>query len=90
MSDPEGYGTDHIERPEPTPTPRPETTHYQTLVNHHGENGNVLIRIGGPTTDADAAVNQGIREMEKHNVKECFVVTVHAAFSKEVNIKKVI
>lgn len=63
---------------------------FQTLVHSHGQDDNTMTRLGGVTKDIEAADGQAIKAIQAHTVKEVFVVRVHSAYTKELNIKKAI
>lgn len=65
----------------------PEKTHFQVLLRKSDDE---FARSGLPTKDRDSAEALAIDSLQNPNIKEAFVVTVHSAYSKEVNIKKVI
>ena len=75
----------------PSPTVAPETNYFQIVYNvYSAEPKDTMHRHGGATLNRDAAMAEAVSLARRHDVQEVFVVTVHAAYSKEVNIKKVI
>lgn len=68
----------------------PEKRLYQTLAHSHGQDQDTMSRVGGVTADKEAAEAQGIKVLERPTVKEVFVVRVESAFTKRMEIDKVI
>lgn len=66
-----------------------EKTHYQLLYVRHGETAH-FYREGLPTTDLDVCNEKALDLMGGNDVKEAFVCTVHAAYTKETTVKKVL
>jgi len=66
-----------------------ETTHFQVIYTLH-EMGTQMWREGQPTRDSEAAGKAARTLMARHDVKEVFICTIHAAYEKETTVKQVI
>lgn len=66
-----------------------ETVHFQVVYTQH-ETGAQMFREGVPTLDRKACEDTVTILMARHDVKEAFICTVHAAYTKETSVKQVI
>lgn len=87
--DPQEYPVVECDAQELPPVPAPETVLYQIIYSTYAE-PNVMVRHGDPSTDLAACEAFAIKLMSAYDAKEAFVCTVHAAYAKETNVKKVI
>lgn len=88
------------ETPTATPTPdqqtqatsapkTPEQDTFQIIYTKY-DDGTVMHREGVPSKDLSAVTEMALTLLRKPNVREVFLCTVHSAYGKEVNIRKVI
>lgn len=75
--------------PAPVKPVAAETTHSQIIFTLHDVEGQ-MYRHGTPTLDQHA-IDLAMKSLtDRHDVKEIFICTVHAAYVAETTFKKVI
>lgn len=73
----------------PQPEHKPEKTFFQIMYTKYDQ-GDLTFREGRPTSDINEATEIAVNLLRRNDVREVFLCTVHSAFTKEINIKKVI
>lgn len=65
----------------------PDRSHYQIITRDYDDG---MARTGTPTTSYPEAERAALETLAKRDIKEVFICTIHAAFGKEVNVKKLL
>lgn len=65
----------------------PEKDTFQIIYGKY-DDANTVYREGVPNKDPNALTDVAVELLRKYDVREVFLVTVHAAFGKEILIKK--
>lgn len=84
--------TDEVTQQEAPETPAPEApekTTYQLIFTKY-DDGDAMHREGVPSKDPVALTEKAVELLRRYDVREVFLVTVHASFGKEILIKKLI